>query len=218
MKNISAFKKILSFAFPILIEKTKSEKNTNLKLYLSKGILQLESGLALYSSGANYKPFVLGFNSIRNHISAIENALFLGAGLGSALAILNEKYQHFPQSILVDYDKEIIRLSNQYQFLSNKNNSKWIATDAQSFLQKNIDKFDLIALDIFQDMQHDTAIGNTIFLELLSNTLNPAGHLIINTIFFNTKEMEKYKTDLKPYFAIDIIHYSPNYIFICKHK
>lgn len=206
-----------SFIFPIRIEKRKSDRNKSLEISLYKNQVMLSTPSAIYSQGLHYTPFLIPFNIIKNELSHVNNFLLLGAGLGSALLILEKKMNCFPTATLVDSDSEIIKLSKQYNSFNNRENVTWVCMDAAEFIQQNMTSFDLIGIDVFQDMFVPNQITKSQFLIDCKNRLTNEGIIVMNYVPHHENHTEELEIRLHEIFTkVRIIPYRQNVFYILK--
>lgn len=194
-------KKYLSYLYPITIETKKDYKQRNLKLQLYCGQYLLSTAQAVYSYGTMYAPFRITFKKIKNHIPHIKTMLLLGTGLGSALKILQQKYNSYPQAFLIDIDKEAIYYSMKYMELNHKNNVQWILSDALQYIANSNMQYDLIAVDVFIDTLLPADYKNEAFFKQCYSHLTVNGMCIFNVILSTKSEISKVENALYAVFA-----------------
>lgn len=215
--EVSAGKKILSFFYPITIQKMAGTKHRKLILQLFCNQWLLSTDEAVYSYGSFYTPFRKSFRTIKNKLKNVKSFLLLGTGLGSALKILQSKYDVYPEAVLVDNDKTIIELSMRYMELNTKNNVRWEYDDAQHYIQTTTKTFDLIGVDVFKDMFIPTAFKQESFFALCRSRLNPGGYCIFNMIFPSTNEKEIVTERMRRHFSqVSEISFRINTLFVCR--
>ena len=90
---------------------------------------------------------VLASNKLKRQLPGINTMLVLGAGLGSAVQILNKKGFH-PACTLVDNDDVVLRWLDDLMVKKDKINL--VLTEAAAFVDENTDVFDLVVIDIFK--------------------------------------------------------------------
>ena len=163
---ISLRKKVLSYLYPVSIIEFSNEKHRKLILQLFCNQFMLSTQDAVYSFGTFYTPFRKSFALIKDDIQNCQRFLLLGTGLGSALKILQKKYQVYPDSVLVDNDKDILELSMKFMNLNERKNVSWIYNDAVTYLKSNMQVFDLIGVDLFRGTLLSNDFKQTSFFEL----------------------------------------------------
>ena len=158
-----------------------------LDVYFYKNQFQLATSDALYSDGTRYQPLLQGLRQIKKDLPKIENMLVLGAGLGSAVSIL-DKMGFYPTMTLLDNDEVILKMSNELMDYQLRDNIALVCEDAASFIKKNEQKFDLIIIDIFKGrVVPDFAVQKD-FLVSCKRSLSRPGYIIMNYMINSKKE------------------------------
>jgi Spermidine synthase len=206
---------LLSYLYPIVIERIRCSngKEAQLKLYFNQ--LQLTYHDAIYSFGTMYHPFVKTLKIIQGFLPDVKHMVMLGSGLGSGLKILQTKYQLFPESILVDKEEEIIRLSQDYMKLNSQQNVSWINQDAMDYLKTCSKKSDLILIDLFEGMEVDGRFKQIEFYQSLKQVLSQNGIAIFNYAPKSMNEKKILIERLEKSFAwVKHLSHPPNEYFI----
>ena len=220
MYKIQWYKRCLSYFLPITITRQSSDRHPNLKIKYYLGQWQLESNDALYSDGYRYSPFRKAFDYLNKKgiLTNTTNFLLLGGGLGSAVARLYNKYKCTPTFTLVEHDKKIIELGQQFLELHDVPNARIMHTDANSFLKSNTQQYDLLGIDLFDGLANSPLIHQETFHANVIKTLGADGHIILNTIFTNNLERLTFEQLLEQFYSLEIIERKPNYIYILQAK
>jgi predicted membrane-bound spermidine synthase len=218
--NLPWYKRYWSYLFPITVLKPSSEIHDKLSIKYFRGQIQLESDDALYSDGERYTPFRLGYNRLAKNgtLQNVKTFLLLGAGLGSALRRLHSVYNLHPETFLVEHDEAIIALSKEYLLLRQKQNVQFICADASQYIFENQNKFDLIGVDLFEQLRNSSIIEKEDFWMEIKKSLTSSGHVIVNTIFIDKKERRTFENLLDKAFTFDCLVRKPNYIYILQLK
>lgn len=219
MIAVPLYKKWLSYLVPMTIAERKNKLHDTLRLRLFQGEWLLEGKDALYSQGASYKPFLLGFAEISSSLPRVKHFLLLGTGLGSALQILHAKYGIYPEAHLVDYDQDVLNFCRDVNNFESKNPIYYYHQSADVFLSRNKLEYDLIGVDLFHEMDLSNLLFSSVFWKDLSLAGNTKSYFIINTIFIEEKSKKAFENILLSYF--NIVHTAirtPNYIYIGKIK
>lgn len=182
MLKQTLYKRILSYLYPVRIRKGSSTNNPVLELFLYRGQYQLATRDALYSDGIRYTPMVLAFNKLKRQLPGIQKMLVLGAGLGSAVQILNKKGFH-PACTLVDNDDVVLRWLDD--LMDKKDRINLVLTEAATFVDENTDVFDLVVIDIFKSRVVPDFVISPLFLQKCRKRIVPGGHLVMNYIVEN---------------------------------
>lgn len=214
--EIPFYKKIGSYFFPIKLKEVSSNQNSLLRVYLFRSQMMLSCADAIYSQGISYEPFSLPFEKLKKEIPTFDTFLLLGTGLGSALQILQKKYQHFPKTTLVDIDENVLALSKEYMNLNTKNNVEWICDDALIYLQETSKTFDLIGVDVFKGTTVPFDIQTDYFMRLCEKKINKNGKVIFNFIAQNKTDILMFENKMQHKFnSIEIILHGLNKFYIC---
>ncbi len=206
----------MSYLYPITLQKWSNEKHPKILVQIYCNQLMLSTGNAIYSYGTFYAPFRITLKKIKHFIPNVHSFLMLGTGLGSALKILQEKYHCYPNSILVDNDKDIIEFSRTYMSLNSNQNVEWVYADAIHFMNQNQKKFDLICVDIFKELYLPVEYKQDSFFSLCQKSLNPKSFCIFNMILVNEQERDIIYEKLITHFKeIQLMKMKQNTFFIC---
>ncbi len=185
--RIPLWKKWLSYAFPVHLERLTSPKNVRLTVLVDRGRLQLLSGNAIYSWDDLYHNFTIAFGQIDLESRAFSEVLVLGLGLGSIPFILETVYQCQYRYTAVEWDEAVVYLASKYTLPRLKSPVDIVIADAAAFVQTTSTTFDLIAVDIFEDDRIPAAFEEVSFLEHCRRLLRPEGLLLYNRLY-NSEE------------------------------
>ena len=218
MLEIPWYKKCLGYLYPIVLAKKQSDKHTNLKIKYYQGQIQLESDNALYSDGYRYSPFRTTFHRINTNKELEKNNTFLllGAGLGSALYRLQKVYNIYPESYLVEYDADIIHLSRKYLLQGQTEKVHFILQEAHDYLKSCNQKFDLIGIDLFDNLENSYLLSQDDFWNKIKKISHQYSNIIVNTIFLDKEELKALENRLAKDFTFERINRPPNYFYILK--
>jgi spermidine synthase len=196
--RVSLLKHITSYLIPVRIWKGSSTENPVLELFLYRGQWQLGTEDAIYSDGDRYRPMIVGFNSIGRRLEEARDVLVLGAGLGSAVAVLKKMGFH-PAVTLVDIDDKILDWART---LHSGEGSRltFICADAQSFVAAADQQYDVVVIDVFKGRNLPAFIDDPSFLKDCRQLIRPAGHLIINYMINDRGKWEGFKEKLSEVF------------------
>ncbi len=189
------FKTILSFFKPR--KNIYNSKYNYLEIKQEKGKQVLNSTDVNYSFGSLHKVFQNTFKHINLNLSDIKNVLILGFGAGSIAHILRYEYNWNGKITGVEIDKEVINLSNKYFKLQQLKNVQIEITDAEYFVNQTTQKFDLIIIDIFLNLEIPIKFDSNLFIKKVYEILNPGGSLIYNRLAISYSEKERTKKLLK---------------------
>ncbi len=205
-RNAMNIKRLLSYFVPINIHQKKSKINNNLEITWNNGQLVLDSKNTNFSYGSLQKVLRKGLQEIGfDQVTNFKNILILGVAGGSVIKTLVDEIQFKGKITGVEIDPETIELANTYFGLNTIQNLEIIIDDAQNFIQKTNQQFDLIIIDIFQDNLMPEFLFEEVFVNNILNCLTENGNVIFNTIV-STKSQEvrneNYHTLIKPKFKV----------------
>jgi spermidine synthase len=186
MKNI--FYKIASYVWDIPLAKTSSPQNEYLEIVWSMGRKMLNTENANFSFGSGYAVFKLAMSRVPAKIGDANSILVLGFGCGSILDLLEKRYNYSGNLDGVEYDQEIINLFHQH-FAPDYNLKPNISVcDAKDFSTNSENKYDIIFIDLFIDLETAPLVFDEQFITNLNAMLSPKGCLIFNTILKTTED------------------------------
>ena len=117
-----------------------------------------------------------------------KNVLLLGLGAGTVPYMYSNS--HGLKITAVELDPKIIDLGFKFFHLGENKNLKIVNQDARYFMNENLDKFDLILVDLFSGMAEMPFYTDTKeFFQLIKNSLNKNGLLAINVFDPSLKEI-----------------------------
>ena len=137
----------------------------------------------------------IGFEKIKN----LDSILVLGVAGGSVIKTLVNEINYKGEITGVEIDPIIISLANKYFNLDEIQNLKIIIDDANKFVQKTNQTFDLIIIDIFQDNSMPEFLFESEFIKNTKFLLNPDGYLLFNTMI-NSKDDQARNNDFVNHF------------------
>lgn len=185
------FKKLFSYIIPLNIFKQKSTISQTLEVTWTDGELVLDSKNTNYSYGSLQRILRKGLKFIGfERIQAMDRILVLGVAGGSVIKTLVDEI-HFDGKITgVEIDKAIIKIANEYFHLDQIQNLEIIIDDAFGFVLKTKDKYDLIIIDIFQDVRMPNFLFEKFFIDRICFLLNSKGFILFNTMLLNDKQKQ----------------------------
>lgn len=209
-QKIPAWKKLLSYIYPVKVECTSSSINPKLDLFLKQGRYQLCTPNAVYSYGDLYDNFTRSFDAIELDLLDIKKVLVLGFGLGSVPTILEKVFEKNYNYTGVEIDSKIIDLANKYVIPEIASTINLICDDAKNFTTQTKETFDMIAIDLFIDDKVPLDFEQVEFLEKIKNLLTPDGILLYNRLAFNKKDLQ----DTKTFFENQFHYMFPNSTYL----
>lgn len=218
IKEPSPLQRILSYLYPITFWRGKSGSQANLALLLSGNQWQLETNNALYSDGHKYRPLRVGFGKIARQLSRVDKALFLGAGLGSGVQILDKMAYH-PACTLVDVDTQVLELAKAILAkTASKTPVHFVRSDAAVFFSENLgERYGLIVIDIFEERQVPAFVHTTAFMQQCHQHLSANGIVIINYMLDPANDWDQMQRTIGTIFLkVEIISLGINRVIIAR--
>ena len=128
----------------------------------------------------------IGFERIQK----LDQILVLGVAGGSVIKTLVDEI-HFEGKITgVEIDKAIIKIANEYFHLDQIQNLEIIIDDAFEFVLKTKVKYDLIIIDVFQDVRMPNFLFEKFFIDRICYLLKSKGFILFNTMVINEKQKQ----------------------------
>ena len=185
-------KKYLSYLFPIKHRVYPSKVSDQLELTWVDGALVVDTKHANYSYGSLQKILRKGLYLIgKEPIKNAQKIAVLGVGGGSVIQTLIEEMDSKAQIIGVEIDPVMIAISYQFFQLDRFSQVQIVQSDANKFMLENEEKFDLVIVDIFQDIFIPDFIYSPEFISALQKSLAPKGVILFNTIVLNQDVLQK---------------------------
>jgi spermidine synthase len=188
MQNVSMFKLALSYLWPQPVETFRSPVSGKLEVMLDKGRYILNSGRANYSFGGLHEVFQEVFKRAKVADRNIQKALILGFGAGSIHNILTSELNMDVEVTGVEADETVLRIYRNY--FASTPEPLLIQAKAEEFVQSQKNKYDLIACDIFVELDVPPAVETVVFFRSLQESLCTGGILFFNKVV-NSPERKK---------------------------
>lgn len=184
-------KKLFSYIIPLNIFKQKSAISQTLEVTWTDGELVLDSKNTNYSYGSLQRILRKGLKFIGfERIQKMDKILVLGVAGGSVIKTLVDEI-HFKGKITgVEIDKSIIAIANEYFHLDQIQNLEIIIDDAFEFVLKTKDKYDLVIIDVFQDVRMPNFLFEKFFIDRICFLLKSKGFILFNTMVLNDKQKQ----------------------------
>ncbi|MBP6758024.1 MAG: fused MFS/spermidine synthase [Flavobacterium sp.] len=185
------FKKLFSYIIPLNIFKQKSTISQTLEVTWTDGELVLDSKNTNYSYGSLQRILRKGLKFIGfERIQTMDKVLVLGVAGGSVIKTLVDEIQFGGKITGVEIDKAIIGIANEYFHLDQIQNLEIVIDDAFEFVLKTKDKYDLIIIDIFQDVRMPNFLFEKFFIDRICFLLNSKGFILFNTMILSDKQKQ----------------------------
>ena len=184
--------KLFSYLIPVNIYKKKSDVSQSLEVTWNNGQLVLDSKNTNYSYGSLQRILRKGLKYIGfERIKRFENVLVLGVAGGSVIKTLVEEVKFKGKITGVEIDKDIVAIAEKYFGLSKISNLEIIIEDAFEFVLRTKDKYDLIIIDIFQDITMPNFLFQDFFINHINLLLKVNGFILFNTMVINEKDNQR---------------------------
>lgn len=153
------------------------------------GDYQLSTQNAVYSFGCQYHAFNQAFEQL-DFDKPLKSVLVLGGGLGSVCEILQKRYGQEPKFTLVEYDDIICELARSTLSPEVLKRCKLVNIGAATYVKNCREQFDLIIVDLFQDIIVPDDFLQESFLKQLRSLFAFNCRLLFNMII-TTQEAEE---------------------------
>ncbi|MNF62888.1 spermidine synthase [compost metagenome] len=182
-------KKIFSYLYPIKIYEAKSTLSKTIEVTWANGELVLDSENANYSYGSLQRILRIGLKNIGyDKIVPMDHVLVLGVAGGSVIKTLVDEIKYRGKITGVEIDPEIIKVANNYFKLNEIKNLEIVIDDAFEFVLKTKKKYNLIIIDIFQDITMPNFLFEDFFINRICFLLKSKGFVLFNTMLLNEKD------------------------------
>jgi len=194
--------KLFSYFIPIKIFKKKSARSKVIEVTWANGELVLDSENTNYSYGSlqrilRYGLRNIGYSSILN----MEHILLLGVAGGSVIKTLVDEIGYKGKITGVEIDSEIIQIANEYFNLNQIKQLEVIIDDAFEFVLKTKEQYNLIIIDIFEDINMPNFLFERFFSERVCSLLKDQGFVLFNTMILDEAHNvrnRKYISEINP--------------------
>jgi spermidine synthase len=194
-------KKILSYLIPIRIFKTKSSTSKSIEITWANGELVLDSENTNYSYGSLQRILKIGLKNISyKSITKMQDILVLGVAGGSVVKTLVNEIKFKGQITGVEIDSEVIYIAEKYFHLSQIPNFNIIIDDAFEFILKTKNNYDLIIIDIFQDINMPNFLFEKFFVHHLCLHIKSKGYILFNTMILNPEQEVRNKKYISDFY------------------
>lgn len=170
-------KKILSYIWPTT-RRFSSEINGTLEITYINGRKLLDTANANYSYGSLQKILEIGIT--KTDLKPVENLLLLGLGGGSIIKSLRETFEYQKNIVAVEIDPAVIKLAKEEFCISDSEKLQILQEDAFEFVKNSDEKFQLIIIDIFIDLNVPPIFYQKEFCENVSLLLEKDGSIVFN--------------------------------------
>jgi predicted membrane-bound spermidine synthase len=182
-------KKMLSYFMPITIHSEKSAVSKSIDVNWNNGQLVIDSENTNYSYGQLQQFLKSGLIDIGyEKIRAMEHVLVLGVAGASVVKTLTEEIKYKEKITGVEIDANIIELANKYFNIDQIPHLEIVIEDAFEFVLKTKEKYDLVIVDLFQDIRMPSFVYESYFRDHICLLLKSEGFILFNTMILDEKQ------------------------------
>lgn len=179
------YKSILGLFSEKVIYRTGSQFNPILEVVATGSHLQLDTPHVNYSFGGLHRAFQQLFKKMDIKRANPKSVLILGFGAGSIASILQHEYKLRCTITGVEIDPEVIALGRRFFKTNSFADLTIIEEDAFPYIGKNQDKFDLVVVDLYLDMEVPVQAETRDFAIQLKEAITKNGKLVFNKYIYN---------------------------------
>lgn len=194
--------KLFSYFIPIKIFKKKSARSKIIEVTWANGELVLDSENTNYSYGSLQRILRYGLRNIGyDTILEMSHILVLGVAGGSVVKTLVDEIEYKGKITGVEIDHDMIEIANQYFNLKDIKQLEIVIDDAFEFVLKTKDKYDLIIVDIFEDIKMPNFLFESFFSNRICSLLKNQGFILFNTMILDEAHNirnRKYISEINP--------------------
>jgi predicted O-methyltransferase YrrM len=178
--------KLFSYLIPIKIFKKKSARSKIIEVTWANGELVLDSENTNYSYGSLQRILRYGLRNIGyKAILEMDHILLLGVAGGSVIKTLVDEVEYKGKITGVEIDSDMIQIANEYFNLNQIKQLDVIIDDAFEFVLKTKEKYDLIIIDIFEDINMPNFLFEKFFSDRVCSLLKDQGFVLFNTMILD---------------------------------
>ncbi|WP_264550947.1 spermidine synthase [Flavobacterium sp. N2038] len=194
--------KLFSYFIPVKIFKKKSARSKVIEVTWANGELVLDSENTNYSYGSLQRILRYGLRNIGyNKIIDMDHILLLGVAGGSVIKTLVDEIAYKGKITGVEIDPDMIEIANKYFDLNKIQQLEVVIDDAFEFVLKTKHKYDLIIIDIFEDIKMPNFLFESFFSGHICSLLNNKGFVLFNTMILDEAHNirnRKYVSEINP--------------------
>lgn len=182
--------KLLSWLYPIQLEKVQGELGHQLEINAHNGKLVLDTATVNYSYGSLQEVFDQAFKKTGLYERELHSVLIPGFGSGCVSQLLHEKCDPDIEVVGIEADREVIRLAKKYFPEANSSHVKIIHSDAAEYVRNVPGNFDLVVVDVFVNNQVPLACQSVDFFADVKSHLNMQGKIYVNKMFTGNEDAD----------------------------
>ena len=178
--------RLLSFVWPVRVWKDGTGPGM-LELTWEYGRLVVNSPHANQSFGSLHRVWRQAFRDGGIARRVPKSVLILGYGAGSAAQILRNELHLTPRITGVDQDPRMFDIARRYFPLKGLPPEDLALADAFDYVREARGPYDLIIVDLFQDLEFADGICDPGFLRTLRRLAPAPGRILLNTVAHDEK-------------------------------
>ena len=194
--------KLFSYLIPVKIFKKKSQRSKMIEVTWANGELVLDSENTNYSYGSLQRILRYGLRNIGYEaILKMDHILLLGVAGGSVIKTLVDEISFKGKITGVEIDPDMIKIANEYFNLNEIKQLEVVIDDAFEFVLKTKDKYDLIIIDVFEDIKMPNFLFESFFSGHICSLLQNKGFILFNTMILDESHNvrnQKYISEINP--------------------
>ncbi|MEO8532911.1 MAG: fused MFS/spermidine synthase [Flavobacterium sp.] len=194
--------KLFSYLIPVKIFKKKSTLSKTIEVTWANGELVLDSENTNYSYGSLQRILRYGLRNIGyKAILEMDHILLLGVAGGSVIKTLVDEIEYKGKITGVEIDPDMIQIANEYFNLDQIQQLEIIIDDAFEFVLKTKQYYDLIIIDVFEDIKMPNFLFEKFFSERVCSLLKNHGFILFNTMILDEAHNvrnRKYISEINP--------------------
>ncbi|MHA6278655.1 spermidine synthase [Salinimicrobium sp. CAU 1759] len=180
-------KRSLSYLWP-LTKNYDSHFSGKLEVTWVNGRKVLDSANANYSYGALQE--VMDRGLAQTNADRAAPVLVLGLGGGSVIPLLRKKYNYYGKITAVEIDQTIIEIAINEFGIEAHHPLELVCADAEAYVSSTPEKFGLIIIDLFLDLEVPGQFFSEGFWKDLAGLLQPDGKILFNAGVNSAHEAE----------------------------
>jgi spermidine synthase len=105
--------------------------------------------------------------------------------------------------VAIELEPEVVAVAQKYFGITHSEKLKIVTMDAEQFMQRNIEQFDLVVVDLYSGDGVPMFVESEKFLRSIARALTSPGTVLINyaSHSFGKEDFEKFETKLRKVFA-----------------
>ena len=219
---MSILKKYFSYLNVIPERTYQSTYNGVLEINWLNGKKILDTKNTNYSYGNLGKVLHKGLKSVTTDFRSEETSiLILGLGGGDVVKQLRNNFKSYATITAVEIDPVVIEIAlKEFDIIPNSK-LEIVNNDANVFLKYTKERYNLIIVDLFNDVTIPDFVFQTEFIKSVYNVLDFNGSIIFNTFILSDVHKvrnKKFVENLKRYFSVEEFAnlYGHNHLIITK--